>query len=136
MENARQQPGALPWDPKCLQFPVRGDLANQPDEPAGAAWVWGKDDQVRSEPHMRAYRVFTVVDQPRKARSIKPSHPRASLACIFLCSNRGGDPSKVKPPDHIIKIYKTSITHLSVLVSHSTSRLFFTGMYSNTISRH
>lgn len=41
-----QLPDNLPWDPNCTQFPSRKELPNIPGAPEGAAWVWGKDDQV------------------------------------------------------------------------------------------
>ncbi|RAQ53738.1 hypothetical protein AFGD_006842 [Aspergillus flavus] len=41
-----QLPDNLPWDPNCTQFPSRKELPNIPGAPEGAAWVWGKDDQI------------------------------------------------------------------------------------------
>ena len=42
-----QSPDQLPWDPNCTQFPSRKELPKIDGAPNGAAWVWGKDDQVR-----------------------------------------------------------------------------------------
>ncbi|KAJ5224643.1 uncharacterized protein N7469_008146 [Penicillium citrinum] len=36
----------LPWDPNALSFPSHDELPSLPDAPEGAAWVWGKDDQL------------------------------------------------------------------------------------------
>lgn len=40
-------PNELPWDPELTIFPTRKNLPLIPGAPEGAAWVWGKDDQVR-----------------------------------------------------------------------------------------
>ncbi|KAL2701653.1 hypothetical protein AAEP93_005951 [Penicillium crustosum] len=36
----------LPWDPNNTKFPSRKDLPKLPGAPEGAAWVWGKNDEV------------------------------------------------------------------------------------------
>lgn len=36
----------LPWNPNSTSFPTRKNLPKLPDAPDGAAWVWGKDDEV------------------------------------------------------------------------------------------
>ncbi|KAJ5091705.1 hypothetical protein NUU61_006575 [Penicillium alfredii] len=41
-----QDPQQLPWDPHCITFPARKDLPRLSGAPDGAAWVWGKDDQL------------------------------------------------------------------------------------------
>ncbi|PLN84288.1 hypothetical protein BDW42DRAFT_183643 [Aspergillus taichungensis] len=41
-----QSPDQLPWDPNCTQFPSRKELPKIEGAPNGAAWVWGKDDQL------------------------------------------------------------------------------------------
>ncbi|KAB8231428.1 hypothetical protein BDV23DRAFT_171419 [Aspergillus alliaceus] len=41
-----QAPDQLPWDPNCTQFPSRKELPKIPGAPDGAAWVWGKDDEI------------------------------------------------------------------------------------------
>lgn len=38
----------LPWNPNSTSFPTRKNLPKLPDAPDGAAWVWGKDDEVSS----------------------------------------------------------------------------------------
>ena len=37
----------LPFDPDSTVFPSRKDVPRRDDAPEGAAWVWGKDDNVR-----------------------------------------------------------------------------------------
>lgn len=46
MTGSTQAPDQLPWDPNCARFPLRKELPRLPNSPEGAAWVWGKDDQV------------------------------------------------------------------------------------------
>ena len=46
MSSSTQVANKLPWDPNCTKFPSRKDLPKLPDAPDGAAWVWGKDDEV------------------------------------------------------------------------------------------
>lgn len=46
MSNSTQAPDQLPWDPNCTRFPLLKELPRLPNAPEGAAWVWGKDDQV------------------------------------------------------------------------------------------
>jgi hypothetical protein len=46
MSSSPQAPDQLPWDPNCTEFPSLKELPQLPDTPEGAAWVWGKDDQV------------------------------------------------------------------------------------------
>ncbi|KAJ5975932.1 hypothetical protein N7481_009639 [Penicillium waksmanii] len=41
-----QSPQQLPWDPNSLRFPSHDELPTLPDAPQGAAWVWGKEDQL------------------------------------------------------------------------------------------
>lgn len=36
----------LPFDPDSTVFPSRKDVPRRDDAPEGAAWVWGKDDNV------------------------------------------------------------------------------------------
>ncbi|KAL8709792.1 MAG: hypothetical protein Q9220_005578 [cf. Caloplaca sp. 1 TL-2023] len=36
----------IPFDPDCTRFPNRKDVPRRADAPAGAAWVWGEDDQL------------------------------------------------------------------------------------------
>jgi hypothetical protein len=45
-----QSPQQLPWDPNSLSFPSHDELPKLPDAPEGAAWVWGKEDQVYVPP--------------------------------------------------------------------------------------
>ena len=49
MSSQVQDANNLPWDPNCTRFPSIEKLPKIPDVPEGAAWVWGKDDQVRTE---------------------------------------------------------------------------------------
>ena len=37
---------SLPFDPDSTSFPSRKDVPGGEDAPEGAAWVWGKDDNV------------------------------------------------------------------------------------------
>ena len=37
---------AAPWDPDSDVFPTFADLPKIPGAPEGAAWFWGKDDNV------------------------------------------------------------------------------------------
>ncbi|KAJ5640878.1 hypothetical protein N7528_000503 [Penicillium herquei] len=46
MASRSQIPDQLPWDPTCDQFPSLKQLPKLPNAPEGAAWVWGKDDQI------------------------------------------------------------------------------------------
>ncbi|KAJ6120548.1 cyclase [Penicillium sp. IBT 18751x] len=46
MSNSVQAPDQLPWDPNCTKFPRLNELPQLPNAPEGAAWVWGKDDQL------------------------------------------------------------------------------------------
>ncbi|CAI7634210.1 unnamed protein product [Penicillium pancosmium] len=41
-----QSPQQLPWDPNSLRFPSHDELPILSDAPQGAAWVWGKEDQL------------------------------------------------------------------------------------------
>ncbi|CAI7584952.1 unnamed protein product [Penicillium manginii] len=41
-----QSPQQLPWDPNSLTFPSHDELPKLPNAPQGAAWVWGKEDQL------------------------------------------------------------------------------------------
>ena len=34
------------FDPNATTFPLRKDLLGIPGAPEGAAWLWGKDDQI------------------------------------------------------------------------------------------
>ncbi|KAL4875327.1 hypothetical protein BJY04DRAFT_232698 [Aspergillus karnatakaensis] len=43
---AGQNPNELPWNPNASRFPSRKELPKIPGAPDGAAWVWGKDDQI------------------------------------------------------------------------------------------
>jgi hypothetical protein len=36
----------IPFEPDSTIFPTRKELPEIPGAPAGAAWVWGKDDYV------------------------------------------------------------------------------------------
>ena len=36
----------VPYDPNAKSFPSRKDVPRREDAPEGAAWVWGKDDNV------------------------------------------------------------------------------------------
>lgn len=38
----------LPWNPDSKSFPSRKELPKIDGAPEGAAWVWGKDDNVRA----------------------------------------------------------------------------------------
>lgn len=44
-----KSPEELPWDPDLTKLPSRKNLPSIPGAPEGAAWVWGKDDQVRDK---------------------------------------------------------------------------------------
>ncbi|KAL4873723.1 hypothetical protein BDV12DRAFT_207512 [Aspergillus spectabilis] len=44
--GAVQNPNDLPWNPDASRFPSRKELPKIPGAPDGAAWVWGKDDQI------------------------------------------------------------------------------------------
>ena len=46
MSSSVQIPNQLPWNPNNTQFPSIKDLPKLPGAPEGAAWVWGKDDEV------------------------------------------------------------------------------------------
>lgn len=46
MLSSTQVASHLPWDPNNTKFPSRKDLPKLPGAPEGAAWVWGKDDEV------------------------------------------------------------------------------------------
>lgn len=46
MESGWKSPSELPWDPNNTKFPTRKNLPDIPGAPKGAAWVWGKDDNV------------------------------------------------------------------------------------------
>jgi hypothetical protein len=46
MSSSIQLASQLPWNPNSTQFPTRKDLPKLPGAPDGAAWVWGKDDEV------------------------------------------------------------------------------------------
>lgn len=48
MSATTQIPDQLPWNPNCTKFPSLKNLPRLPNAPEGAAWVWGKDDQVWS----------------------------------------------------------------------------------------
>jgi hypothetical protein len=37
----------IPWDPNSTKFPTRKELPKIPGAPDDAAWVWGKEDNVR-----------------------------------------------------------------------------------------
>ncbi|KAL4956751.1 hypothetical protein BDW69DRAFT_202669 [Aspergillus filifer] len=41
-----QNPNEIPWNPDNSRFPSRKELPKIPGAPEGAAWVWGKDDQI------------------------------------------------------------------------------------------
>lgn len=42
MFGKAQDANSLPWDPENTSFPLRKDTSQQPGEPEGACWVWGK----------------------------------------------------------------------------------------------
>lgn len=44
--GGQQAPSSLPWNPDSSGFPRRKDLPRIDGAPEGAAWVWGKDDNV------------------------------------------------------------------------------------------
>jgi hypothetical protein len=44
--SSTQVPDQLPWNPNNAEFPSRKDLPKLSGAPEGAAWVWGKDDEV------------------------------------------------------------------------------------------
>ncbi|KAL1955775.1 hypothetical protein VTO42DRAFT_8095 [Malbranchea cinnamomea] len=44
--GAPKSPDELPWDPERTRLPTRKNLPSIPNAPEGAAWVWGKDDQI------------------------------------------------------------------------------------------
>lgn len=44
--TGRKSSDQLPWDPDSSNFPRRKDLPKLDGAPEGAAWVWGKDDNV------------------------------------------------------------------------------------------
>ncbi|KAJ6145471.1 hypothetical protein N7470_009366 [Penicillium chermesinum] len=44
--SGAQAPNQLPWNPSSSSFPALKDLPPLPNAPAGAAWVWGEDDQL------------------------------------------------------------------------------------------
>lgn len=39
----------IPWDPNSTKFPTRKELPKIPGAPEDAAWVWGKEDNVRND---------------------------------------------------------------------------------------
>lgn len=47
LTGGNQSSEQLPWNPDATRFPTRKELPKIPGAPEGAAWVWGKDDQVR-----------------------------------------------------------------------------------------
>ncbi|KAJ6091653.1 hypothetical protein N7467_003622 [Penicillium canescens] len=46
MPSSVQIPDQLPWNPNNTQFPSIKDLPKLAGAPEGAAWVWGKDDEL------------------------------------------------------------------------------------------
>ncbi|KAL4936680.1 hypothetical protein BDV06DRAFT_216477 [Aspergillus oleicola] len=44
--GAVQNPNDIPWNPDSSRFPSRKDLPKIAGAPEGAAWVWGRDDQI------------------------------------------------------------------------------------------
>lgn len=47
MFSSPKSPDELPWDAENTKLPLRKDLPKVPGAPEGAAWVWGKNDNVR-----------------------------------------------------------------------------------------
>ena len=41
----------VPYNPDAKSFPSRKDVPRREDAPEGAAWVWGKDDNVSQPIH-------------------------------------------------------------------------------------
>ncbi|KAJ9196725.1 hypothetical protein DTO021D3_5195 [Paecilomyces variotii] len=46
LTGGNQSSEQLPWNPDATRFPTRKELPKIPGAPEGAAWVWGKDDQI------------------------------------------------------------------------------------------
>ncbi|OQE07731.1 hypothetical protein PENVUL_c012G01811 [Penicillium vulpinum] len=46
MSSTTQVANQLPWNPNNTKFPSQKELPNIPGAPDGAAWVWGKNDEV------------------------------------------------------------------------------------------
>ncbi|KAJ9355703.1 hypothetical protein DTO280E4_6381 [Paecilomyces variotii] len=46
LRGGNQSSEQLPWNPDATRFPTRKELPKIPGAPEGAAWVWGKDDQI------------------------------------------------------------------------------------------
>jgi hypothetical protein len=44
--STAQAADQVPWNPNNAKFPCRKDLPKLSGAPEGAAWVWGKDDEV------------------------------------------------------------------------------------------
>ena len=46
-----QKANEIPYDPNAKSFPSRKDVPRREDAPEGAAWVWGKEDNVANPVH-------------------------------------------------------------------------------------
>lgn len=46
--SSTQVADQLPWNPNNAEFPSRNILPKLSGAPDGAAWVWGKDDEVKA----------------------------------------------------------------------------------------
>jgi hypothetical protein len=44
--TGKQDANSIPFDPNASSFPTRAQIPKIEGAPEGAAWVWGKDDQV------------------------------------------------------------------------------------------
>ena len=51
----------IPFDPDCTKFPSRRDVPPQSGAPPGAAWVWGKEDNVGYGTKDQCYWTLTPV---------------------------------------------------------------------------
>lgn len=57
-----QDPNSIPWDPDNTTFPLRKDCGQQPGQPEGACWVWGKVSFVLNHIDLNTDRVrMTIV---------------------------------------------------------------------------
>lgn len=87
--NYQDTTAIMKWDPDSDELPKRKNLPSIEGAPAGAAWFWGKEDQVYS----------SLVDDPRSAadkfpdRTLESSHTSACLFSSKVDYHRGGGES-------------------------------------------
>ncbi|QSS60471.1 hypothetical protein I7I51_05271 [Histoplasma capsulatum] len=75
MFSSPKSPDELPWDAENTKLPLRKDLPKVPGAPEGAAWVWGKNDNIGRLNLLTPSRVKAAADEIRTGEVVPLNLP-------------------------------------------------------------